>query len=196
MIWFAPISLITWALELAVEIFLWVLGWLVVPYLAAIRKYEPRQSRFWPERDDYQWTAAWAQVFGNEEDGIDGLGTIDPDNNWKSRTINWSEFRRIVIWSCWRNPTGNLRFCRPFGFLIDPARVRSVGNFRHPDELDELTGFRWYYARHGLYSGLWLRFSKFTFRIGWKIYPADIHGVTDYRAKGCGFALQIKGRDK
>lgn len=125
---------------------------------------------------------------------IDGAGTVDPNNHFAEDTKRWPLWARIVVWSCWRNPTGNLRFVRPFGFRIQPEHVISIGTFDHPDELQTLKGFRWYYAAHGFYTGLWWRFPWFSVRIGWKIYPADIKGVTDYRSKGCGFALQFQGK--
>lgn len=130
-LWFATI-------QLRIVKVLIVVGWIVIPIMAALKRYEYRQS----EEYDYAilaWRDKWMYVWGNEEDGIDGsrgyqrdpysfqyYGDVVPfpygpqyddtkswyykQDPWLRRTWNWSLFRRIYWWSAWRNSVNNLRF--------------------------------------------------------------------------------------
>ena len=189
-----------WLLFIAIEIPLWLLGWPVCLLLAATKHYYGRSSTRWPDRVMLQWKGRLAYIYSNEEDGIDGLRSMlsDPygyiyQQFWIDKTKDWSDFRRIIVWSCWRNPIGNLRFVRPFGFLIDPAKVRWRGNMRDPYAPRDKRRFLWHFVTHGLYSGMWGAYLGYQVRVGWKIFPTDQEGLAgdDYRRKGCGFALQF-----
>jgi hypothetical protein len=189
-------SILTWPLQISISAVLWVFGWPICLYLALTKQYVIRHVDLF-DRLLLCWRPSWAYLYSNSEDGIDGAATIDPNNHFAERTKDWPLWRRIVIWSAWRNPTGNERFIRPFGFIINPKRVHWIGNSLDP-RADALRPIRstvlWYYASHGFYGGLWLVVGRVHFRIGWKIYPTDALGVSpdDYRSKGCGFALQLQ----
>lgn len=97
--------------------------------------------------------------------------------------------------------------------LFKPAPV-SDDLFEQPlirlmDEFDTKKP-QWWFAWQGVYSNFFWQFKMpftlkvpFTklgynkgdlmrFWIGWKIYPTDIYGITEYRMRGAGFALQFK----
>lgn len=184
----------------AVRTMLWILGWIVIPLAAVMRAYETRYvPRF--GRSSLQWRWRWMWPWGNEEDGIDGMrpwdwGWINP---WFIKTAEWSEFRRIVHWSAWRNPVNNLRFTRPFGFLIQPEKIDYIGNSKHPrtDNYNK-PGTYWFLARHGWYTAFGIITLGWRFRLGWRFFPSDADGLTDpddARAKGCGFTLQFGRAD-
>lgn len=192
----AFVALVTWSLHLIVGAVLWLIGFPLCFILLTRNAYWKRNSDRWPERVLLEWRTAWAWIYGNEEDGIDGSRGGDPAQSWwLKRTDGYAEKTRIFVWSAWRNPVGNLRFVRPFGFLIDPAKVNFVGNSIDPEESHRLDPSKsyWYFAWCGLYSGLWVIVFGIQLRIGWKILPRDAKGLApdDYRRHGCGFALQL-----
>jgi hypothetical protein len=189
------LSILTWPAHLIVSAVLWLAGWPICTWLTLRSDVEERLvSRF--ERTLLKWRAPWAYIFGNDEDGIDGLRGGSPDQYaWAEQTKNDSAAWRILKWSCWRNPIGNLRFVRPFGFQIIPSKVNWIGNTADPDrDYEWRPDTYWYFAWHGLYTGAWIIYRGYQLRIGWKILPCDAVGVSpeDYRSKGCGFALQLQ----
>lgn len=183
-----PVALLTWLLDIAVEGCLWLVGMPVVGWLSYRANWRLQHSWLF-NRDLLQWAPSWAFLWGNLENGVTG-----PD--WYAlENPKWSQRWRAFVWSAWRNPTCNLRFIKPFGFLIDPAKVHYVGNCMDPDaSFKAQPGTYWYFAWHGLYTGFWLIYRGWQFRIGWKVIPKDIHGLApdDYRRKGCGTALQLQ----
>lgn len=182
-------SLASWSLYLAADIVLWLAGWIIVPVLAALHHYRMSESSKWPYWIT-SWKSKWAYPWGNEEDGIDGLrgyqtwsdGSFQQES-WIRKSAGWSIWRTIVVWSAWRNPIGNLRFVKPFGFIIEPKKIQYwERNGVH---------FAWYFVRHGAYTGAWVSFRNKELKIGWNLRPTDAIGVlaNDYRSKGCGFKL-------
>jgi hypothetical protein len=125
-------------------------------------------------------------IFGNEEDSI---------INGKQYFDAGSERAQIVYWSMIRNPVNNLRFIRPFSFLLAPDKVGHIGSCTNLDDYDKLTP-QWFFAWHGLYSNLFWQFKLNgklkRFWIGWAIYPTDVRGVTRYRQFGVMFTIQYK----
>jgi hypothetical protein len=187
------LGLPTWALEGAISTLLYIIGLLVIPFAAEYTAVAA--SPLWPGRNILAFRSRAIQaIWGNSEDGIDGLrGGSEDQAWWAAQTAGYSDAHRIFAWSALRNPVGNLRFISPFGFLIDPKRVAFVGNTLDPDaDYASQPGTYWYFAWCGLYSGLWVIYRGWNARLGWKILPRDTQGVTDYRLKGCGTALQVQ----
>lgn len=118
---------------------LWLAGLPLVSLAALGRQWEHMPSRVWPERIVRRWwhVGKWMNViYGNEQDGIDGL----PVNHLSSNP-NWADRKfvdlvaRVINWSAIRNPTNNLRFMHHFaprlGWLnpntIEPKRIKWCG---------------------------------------------------------------------
>lgn len=179
-----------WPLHEAVASILVVIG---VPVVTALALAGATAMRFSPlfARTLLEWRPGWAWLWGNEEDGVDGLRDNDYANGpWRERTKSWPRWLRVIAWSAFRNPVGNLRFVHPFGFYIDPKRVTWSGVYA-PDNTPS-NGGGWAFTTCGIYSGLWLIKGKYQLRVGWKLKPEDANGLRqdDYRRKGCGFAFQ------
>lgn len=178
---FRSLRPLLWPLHELVGVALWLIGWPICCWLVTRRRYEYRFEPLFA-RQLLEWSPSWAFLWANNEDGIDGLrGNLFSNGEWREHTKGWSAWRRILVWSAWRNPVGNLRFVRPFGFFIDPARVRSIATPRG------------YLAWCGPYCGVRLTIAGITALVGWKIRPQDSQGLVDddYRRKGCGFAFQL-----
>jgi hypothetical protein len=97
--WRLPIALGMIILELTLQ----VIGFV----LCAVAPYEGVRggSNF------LVWTWLWVnRIWGNNEDGIDGLGIQGKNANWTAATASWGERRRIWVWSAWRNSVNNLRY--------------------------------------------------------------------------------------
>jgi len=180
---------LTWVLELIVSGILWLLGFPLCGWFAYREQWYARTSLYF-NRTILVWSKSWMWLWGNEENGVAGPLWYAQENP------TWSQRWRAFVWSAWRNPTCNLRFMTPFGFLIDPRRVRYVGNTLDPDAdyLKDPSRTLYYFAWCGWYSGFWLIYRGFQLRVGWKIIPKDKDGLaaTDYRRKGCGAALQLQ----
>src|SRR5690606_8010826 len=96
------------------------------------------------------------RLWGNWEDGIDGLRGHTPEDferewreqmQWYLDTKGWSDAKRIIIWSAWRNPVGNLRYVPILNCRIEPSRIRHVGS-------DDAEGRGWFFCWQGFYSTL------------------------------------------
>jgi hypothetical protein len=181
---------------LLVDGFITVLGWFIVPILAGAHQYTLRRSRKFDDRYVLSWTPEWAQWWGNEEDGIDGMpltvtATLRFKNtDWIQRTKGWSQWRRIVLWAAFRNGASNLRFTPWWGLVIDPREVK----------IEYVRGFNGqsWFVSHGWRSNFFYQGYRWRFWIGWKIKPWDfspfMRALPDFdpRSKGTGFALQFK----
>lgn len=192
------VSVVMWVLALVSLAVMWVIGW---PICAALVYSGRMVNRKLPAfgRTLLAWGPKWAYPWGNDEDGIDGLRGGSPDNYWwRDKTEDVSLEWRILWWSCWRNPVNNLRFVRPFGFVIDPDMIEFRGNSVDPRASYALERRNWWaFTWHGIYAGLWVIYRGYKFRIGWNILPKDRDGMSedDYRSKGAGFKLQF-GKQK
>lgn len=184
-----------WAAYEAVALPLWIVGVLTIPIAACFRRAcIVRPSKVYA---DQRLIAAWRwpwynAIFGNEEDGIDG-------SDWYRKLhAKRSLWKRVVRWSAFRNPTNNMRFWPGVNPVIEPARIRYLG-----DPLEDITAknkrsLAWSYTWQGPFSCLRIVFPArgkvYRFWIGWKLRPNDRFGVdiSDYRYPRCGFATQLK----
>lgn len=183
-----PISLITWASFLSIQIPLFLLGHLIIPFLALFKMYYVRKSHYYNKQiAAFFWPFNY--IWGNEEDGVlAGHQYKDyKDDDWQ-----------VWYWSAVRNPTNNLRFIPILSCRVDPNLIDWVGSLPEsasPKAYDMKTAL-WYYCWQGLYTNFYWQFylkdDLYRFWIGWKLYPADILGVTEYRKYGAGFAVQFK----
>jgi len=185
-------QIILWIPMFTLETLLMILGWIVVPIGAALKLYDWRIGKDGAgnQRMEAHFTPRWLWLWSNDEDGIAN------DTYVKFN----SEFLQILYWSCVRNPVNNLRFVPILSVEINPLKVMYFGTFGSSagvvDMYDKDDISFWYYCWHGLYSNLRINFKlfkwRFRFWIGWKVYPQDIKGVTDYRKDSAGFAIQLK----
>lgn len=171
-----------------------ILGWFIVPILAALGQYVIRRSKKFDDRYVLSWMSTWAQWWGNEEDGIDGLplrltDTLPWKNlEWNNRTRKWSQWRRIVVWAAFRNGASNLRYTSWWGLKIDPRKVR----------VWKSDGARMWFVSQGWRSNFWYQGSRWRFWIGWPIKPWDRSPFNsaltdgDARVEGVSFRLQFK----
>lgn len=179
-------------LALLIETAFSLLGFILVPIAAGLGAYRYRASERFPDRLVMSWTWRWMHVFGNEEDGINGV-PIDPrsrrsfrNSEWVAHTWKWSVFRTIVVWAAFRNGVSNLRYTR-WGLLVDPRKIRIRYN----------NGTQWFVS-HGWRSTYWYQGRRWRFWIGWNLKPWDYSpfatalNTGDPRAAGVGFKLQFK----
>lgn len=179
-------------LALLFEAVFFVIGLVVVPIAVLLGAYRYRLSERYPERYVLSWTSNWLWVWGNEEDGVDGV-PLDmkmhrPFKNieWRMRTQNWSERRRVIAWAALRNAASNLRFTK-WGLLIDPRKIVVHHN----------SGGEWFVSQ-GWRSTYWYQGRRWRFWIGWNIKPWDYSPFAtalaegDPRGAGAGFKSQIK----
>lgn len=179
----------SWILfEILIDIPLMLLGWILIPIMAGLKRYEVRQSQV-NTNMIFAWKDSFMWVWGNEEDGIlGGAEYFDPDI---------SEWRHIVLWCANRNPTNNLRYVPGLSLMINKERVGYIGNMSDIKLYDTPIP-QWFFAWQGFYTGFWWQFVLFgklkRFWIGFKIYPTDtlLQTSLGYRLHGAGFALQFK----
>lgn len=198
-----PLFAIPWLIYGVLTLPLLVFGVVLIAVLAhwpyAIRA---RQSRHYTDgRLVAAWRWSWFNaIYGNDEDGIDGLpltnmtaGVMPRQAWWLDKTKGWSRWRRIFVWSALRNSTSNLRFAPFFGLKINPTRVR----FIVVNGADGL--YDWFLCWQGYKAGFRYFWNpKRCFWIGWKVLPQDIGSAlelpaSDTRAPGAGFAFQPWG---
>lgn len=198
------ISLPMWALMFTLNTVLIVIGWLVVPVAVICGAYKERKSKYY-DSQILAFTWPWMYLWGNEEDGI-AAGIQYKDMG----SVGW----QIIYWSCLRNPVNNLRFVKWLSCNIEYDCVRFIGTYGDVlsrEEAINMIGIgrqgstidaydsktkHWFFAWHGLYSCWYWQFVLFgklrRLWIGWKVYPTDIYGVTEYRKYGAGFCTQFK----
>lgn len=195
-------GVVSWVLFECVNIPLMLLGWVLVPIMAALKQYGNYNSYVLPSKDVIRhpsplvhWKSRWMFIWDNYEDGI--------ANN--SYSHYKSMFKRIVSWYN-RNPTNNLRVVPILSCKVQPMKIRYVGTFG--SNLLPYYGMEqqvrkydtkvphWFFCWQGLYSCFYW---NFMFRgklisafIGWKLYPTDILGVTPYRKYGAGFGSRFR----
>lgn len=188
-----------------------VFGWVLIPIMALLGRYEFRASKYFyinngeVPKKILAWHDKWMWPWGNEEDGIAaGRQYQDAGATWK----------QIIYWSALRNPVNNLRFVPLLSVKIDPEKIGYVGRVKGFDAVESprdnerryiLDYFdkpcpQWFLCWQGAYSNFYWQFTVnrklYRFWIGWKIFPTDIYGVTTYRKPGAGFAAQLKVVDK
>jgi hypothetical protein len=177
-----------------------LLGLVLIPPQALLYKiFTKEQLSIINGRVILNWRISLMWLWSNEEDGILAGEEL----------IGWPNAIRIIYWSAIRNPANNLRFVKFLSCLIDPAKVKWIGNT--PKALNDYKLQLWTpyvydsdeyrfmcFTWCGVYSNLRIQFKIFRkiwrFWIGWKIYPHDKYGISDtnYRYYGAGFATQFK----
>lgn len=200
----------TWILFELLNIPLMLLGWILVPLAAACGAYEKTDDN--PTKPDdgpiYHFTWPFMFLWDNYGDGIANT------NYWKAPNL----FLQIIYWSCLRNPTNNLRIVPYLSCKINPLNVRFIGSFGNCTSFEDWIRLftpmhdpseeqisiakydtkvpQWFFCWQGIYSNFYWQYmlngNLRRFWIGWKIFPTDIYGVTEYRKFGAGFALQNK----
>lgn len=179
---------------LAISIVFQLIGLLIVPVMTWLHSYDERESRFFPGRYILSWNPSWAWIWGNEEDGIDGLPEEDDSEAqhlviqsrqlwWWDDTKAWSRTHRIINWSAFRNDSGNLRYT-PFGVKIDPAKIEVHWN----SDRGWLVSQGWRASLRIYWAG-----GKFRTWFGWGLYPYDVNTLIardDGRWPGTGYKVQ------
>jgi hypothetical protein len=184
LIWFLPMWFVFWILRLA----LILLGWVLIPLAVHARAYGYRTRMLAGEIVPFFFfTWKFMYIYSNDEEGIAWYGDDD-----------WSLDARIIYSSCYRNPVNNLRYVPYLSCKIDPRKVRYIGkpHFQDPRAYDSDELNFWYFCWHGLYGNFRWHFTfrekRFRAWAGHKIYPGDVYGVFDHRAKSAGFGSQFK----
>lgn len=138
-----------------------------------------------------QFRARWMWIYGNKEDGIDGLrGGDQAQRWWLDLTRSMTVRQRIFAWSARRNHVNNLRYVPLLCPRFRPAWIGYMGTGDEPP--DGQSG--WAYVWQGVYTGLYLKTPRTWFWLGWKFRPSDRNGVapTDTRLPRCDFATQLQ----
>lgn len=196
LIWAIPSWLI---FEFCIDIPLMILGWPLIFLALICNAYEYNENqKIW----HFTWPFMW--IWDNYEDGV-----YAGRNYWNAPNM----FLQIFWWSAIRNSTNNMRLVPWLNVMIDPKRVGFAGSFGDSDEMPKIvTEYsvvqaieirkydtpvpQWFFAWQGFYTTWYWQFNLLgslrRFWIGWKIYPTDIWGVTEYRKNGAGFAIQFK----
>lgn len=179
-------SVLLWFLFSCLRTVLIVMGWVLIPISLAFKAYAFRESSI-TGRTRLQWTWKLMWAWSNEEDGI-YAGEEFPDAPF------WF---RILYWTAFRNPVNNLRYVPWISCSVKPDKIKYIGTFDLPQiKLYDTKVPQWFFCWQGLYSCFYWQFyiGKQLYRIwvGWKLYPTDIFGVTEYRKHGAGFANQFK----
>jgi hypothetical protein len=177
-----------------------ILGWVLIPPMAVLYKYTTKeQISIINGRVVINWRYKFMWPWSNEEDGVLA----------GEEFIGYPNAIRIIYWSAFRNPSNNLRFIKALSCLIDPNKVKWIGNtpktlcgfnllmwspYAYDSDEYRFVCFTWC----GIYSNLRIQFKMrskiWRFWIGWKIYPHDKYGIPEnnYRYYGAGFATQLK----
>lgn len=187
---FALVSLPSWTVMLLViRLPLYLLGFPLIAWQS--KQVEVRPSRYFPNRRLLQFRARWMWLWGNEEDGVDGLrGGDSAQARWADETEDCSPRGRIFLWSAWRNPVNNIRYVPVLNPHFNSCQIRYIGTDHEP-----VAGERgWFYIWQGLYSAFRLETGRRRVWVGWKFRPEDVNGVDpmDTRLPRADFALQWK----
>lgn len=182
-------SIFLWSLYTTLYVALILIGHLIIPPLLLLRAYGPYFSPRYAQ-NYLGFKPKWLfYLWSNEGDGL-----FPPE--YQSRFPQWSFFRRAWMWTAVRNPVNNLRFVPFLNCKIDPKKVRWVGSLGQNPDLYEPKEKRtyWYFCWCGPYSNyrrVYLSGGRLKeFWIGWKIWPSDINGVSEFRKHRAGFTLQ------
>lgn len=189
MIWRVALSIVLWLARIAAFLPLAIVGIPLIWFLANQRMCWPTQSKRF-DRIVLQFAPLF-RLWGNDEDGVDGLrGGAPAQQWWADKTVTWSPQKRIFVWAALRNPVDGLRWVPLLNPRIEPERVRFVGMDHKPAKGEG----GWYFAWQGLYSCIRFETKTRRFWLGWKLSPDDRFGVApdDARAIRCDFAMQLK----
>lgn len=192
--WRLAYSIPLWLAYSAVALVLWIVGSLIIPVMAWRQSWDLRPSFAYADRRPVTcWRARIVdRVWGNAEDGVTGA-------QWyRDLHADWSDFKRALFWSAFRNPTNNMRFIPFVNPRIRAARIHYRGAYDTEAAARASGRIAWSYTWQGLYASLYVivpvRGHFYRFWWGWKLRPRDTAGIaiTDYRYPRCGFATQLK----
>ena len=169
--------------------------------------------------DVYHFTWPFMWLWDNYEDGIANTMYYQSPSFFKV-VMKWyfrnpvNNLRLVPYLSCDIHPNKVSFWCSTGDFtFLEPAPA--TDDFFQPGLMRIMYDFdtkvpQWWFAWQGLYSNFWWQFEMpFTVKIpftslgysegdlirfwcGWKLYPTDIYGVTEYRKRGASFAHQFK----
>lgn len=142
-------------------------------------------------------------LWENDEDGIDGIPLINntafKNQFWIDESKLWSRWRRIFVWSAWRNSVNNQRFFWFFRLVINPSQTHIRYFFKNSA----------YFVWQGLYSALYLTLGSRYLFVGYKFHQPDAQAdllvspstvraiqktelaADDTRKPGAGFTLDL-----
>lgn len=146
----------------------------------------------------------WFWLWENDEDGIDGIPLINnslfKNQEWIAESQTWSRWRRIWVWSAWRNSVNNQRFFGLFRLIINPSQTHIRYFFKNSA----------YFVWQGAYSALYLPCGSRYIFIGYKLHQDDAQAdmtdgsgtrtrgtrmtelaADDARKPGAGFTLDL-----
>lgn len=192
--WRLLYSVPLWAVYSAVALVLWIVGAAVIPVMAWCQWWDLRPSFAYADRRPVMcWRSRIVDlVWGNAEDGVTGAAW------YRDLHSDWSDTKRAIFWSAFRNPTNNTRFWPLVNPHIVPSRIHYVGAFDAEQQARETGAFTWSLTWQGVFAGLRLvvpvRGRLVRIWAGWKLRPSDRSGIdpNDYRFPRCGFAIQCK----
>ncbi len=167
-----------------------LVGFPLVALGAAWMQYRHKYVGHSREVPELHWPSRLMWLWDNDEDGIDGDPWASADaplknTEWFEATANWSVWRRIFVWSAWRNSVGNARRTPLFGMTVEPKKIRIYlpHMFACQFQTDEWPEYRKlgpYLARQGWRFELrfpWPTYSESLtprfFWIGWRIAQCD-----------------------
>jgi hypothetical protein len=184
------VSPVLWLARIAVFLVFAIPGVLIVAALAWSGVYALRPSRHFAGRSvtQFPW---WAWLWSNDEDGVDGLrASAAAQIWWYQKTRDWSQAKRIFVWSALRNPVNHLRYVPVMTPKFHSGRIRFIG-LDH--EMQDGEG-GWFFIWQGLYSAFRYETRHFRFWIGWCFKPQDVRGISpeDTRLPRADFKLQLK----
>lgn len=186
----AALSLPIWLAYTLLSLPFYLLGYPICYLLAKREAWEV--TKIYPLT--FQWKAKWAFLWGNANDGVVG------PQWWYLEHTDWPAWKRAFMWSAVRNPINNFCLIPWLHPVIDPARVRFVGNSDDPSLKSDVNRkpVEWSFTWQGLYAGVvWRKQLDAThhrqIRLGWKLLPKDRFGVPDgdHRKARCSFATQV-----
>lgn len=198
-----------WAAWLIFALVMQILGFPLIA-LAALVPPNSGTTRMFPDGRKIAYfgggvlTMLTLMLWENDEDGIDGIpltatNQTFKNQSWITETKTWSRWRRIFVWSAWRNSVNNQRYMWPFKLVIDPSKVQ-IRYF-----LKNSAYFIW----RGPYSALYLTLGTRYIFIGYKFHQTDAQAerlvspstvkaiqqtelpADDTRKPGAGFAFDL-----
>ena len=177
---------ITTLFGLSLWLIMAIVGWILIPIHAALKRYKTVTSGFDNTRQILVFKDWYMYPWSSDEDGID----------WVAHPNDWHESRfiRIIRWSCMRNAVGNHRFVWPLSLKIESERVGYIASkgFKREWSNDRTKDF-WYIAWQGFRGCIRIHYKSWRIWLGWKIYPSDIDDIQPlWRQSGVGIAKQFK----
>ncbi len=164
---FLCVSLPTWILYAVINLVLGAIGIPLIWWQAGNVRAKP--SKQFANRWCLQFNANWMRpLWGNEEDGVDGLRNGDAEQLWWGLdTLHCTQRERIFKWSALRNSVGNFRWL-PFFNPMPPKVVNHWG---------KIVG-RWIltYYWSGAYSGARIVVGTRQLTVGWKFWDFPTPG--------------------